>query len=57
MGGELPPRTRTGALKNLVLHQLGDVAGAAKVLAPLPAEFKRKLQQVLVTPRRPVKSP
>lgn len=39
VGGELPPWTQTGALKNLVLHQLGDVGGAAKVLKPLRWEL------------------
>lgn len=39
VGGELPPWTQTGALKNLVLHHLNDVSGAAKVLEPLPWEL------------------
>ncbi len=39
VGGELPPWTQTGALKNLVLHHLSDLAGADKALAPLHWEL------------------
>jgi hypothetical protein len=35
VGGELPPWTQSGALKNLVLHHLSDLSGADKALAPL----------------------
>lgn len=35
VGGELPAWTQIGALKNLVLHHVSDVAAADKILAPL----------------------
>lgn len=38
-GGELPPWTQIGALKNLVLHHVRDVEDAAKLLAPLRWEL------------------
>mgnify|MGYP000039948263 CR=1 FL=1 len=39
VGGELPPWTQSGALKNLVLHHLSDLSGADKALAQLRWEL------------------